>query len=71
MTSVEWIYRVTLALGALLAAADLLVHRHAEAGFDGSFAFYAVYGFAACVALVLAAKWLRRAVMRREDYYDH
>jgi hypothetical protein len=68
--SVEWVYRVALVLGVLLAAADLLVHRHAEAGFDDSFAFYAVYGFVACVALVVAAKWLRRAVMRREDYYD-
>ena len=29
-----------------------------------------VYGFVACVALVLAAKLLRRGVMRPEDYYD-
>jgi hypothetical protein len=47
------------------------VHRHAEAGFDGLFGFYGLYGFVACVALVLAAKLLRRAVMRPEDYYDH
>ena len=39
-------------------------------GFDGWFFFYAVYGFVACVALVLAAKVLRRVVMRPEDYYD-
>ena len=32
--------------------------------------FYAVYGFVACVVLVLAAKQLRRVVMRPEDYYD-
>jgi hypothetical protein len=56
--------------GALLVAADLVVHRHAETAFDGWFGYYALYGFVACVALVLAAKVLRRIVMRREDYYD-
>jgi hypothetical protein len=57
--------------GGALALLDLVVHRHAEVGFDGWFSFYALYGFFACVALVLAAKVLRRLVMRREDYYDH
>jgi len=56
--------------GALLVLADLVVQRHAEAGFDGWFGFYGVYGFVACVALVLAAKLLRRAVMRPENHYD-
>ena len=33
--------------------------------------FYAVFGFVACVVLVLAAKYiLRPLVKRREDYYD-
>lgn len=56
--------------GAVLALLDLVVHRHAETGFDGLPTFYALYGFIACVALVLAAKVLRRIVMRGEDYYD-
>lgn len=34
------------------------------------FGFYSLYGFFACVALVLLAKLLRRIVMRAEDYYD-
>lgn len=35
------------------------------------FGFYGVYGFVACVLLVLAAKYvLRTAVKRDEDYYD-
>lgn len=33
-------------------------------------ASYALYGFTACVALVLLGRWLRRAVMRDESYYD-
>jgi hypothetical protein len=33
--------------------------------------FYAVYGFVACVVLVLVSRFvLRPLVMRREDYYD-
>lgn len=56
--------------GILLVLADLIVHRHAETAFDGWLGAYGVYGFVACVLLVLAAKLLRRAVMRGEDYYD-
>lgn len=58
-------------IGLLLVLLDLVIRRHAEAGFDGLFGFYGFYGFLACVALVLAAKLLRRGVMRPEDYYDH
>ena len=37
----------------------------------GNVGFYAVFGFVACVALVLAAKHvLRPIIMRGEDYYD-
>jgi hypothetical protein len=68
--NVRKIYLGLWIFGALLALADLVVHRHAEAGIDGWFGFYALYGFVACVALVLAAKVLRRVVMRAEDYYD-
>jgi hypothetical protein len=68
--NVAKIYRGLWIFGGLLALADLVVHRHAEAGIDGWLGFYAAYGFVACVALVLAAKLLRRIVMRPEDYYD-
>lgn len=68
--NVARLYRGLWIFGGLLVLADLVVHRHAEAGFDGVFGFYSLYGFIACVALVLAAKLLRRGVMRREDYYD-
>lgn len=33
-------------------------------------ASYAIYGFVACVALVLIGRLLRRLVMRHENYYD-
>jgi len=55
---------------ALLLAADLFVHRHVEHGWESLWGFYAVYGFAACVLLVLLAKQLRKLLKRGEDYYD-
>ena len=68
--NVQKIYFGLWIFGAVLALLDLVIHRHAEAGFDDFWGFYALYGFIACVALVLAAKGLRRLVMRSEDYYD-
>ncbi len=58
------------ALCAVLAGLDLVIHRHAEHPWEGLFGFHAIYGFVACVVLVLAAKQMRRALMRREDYYE-
>ena len=36
---------------------------------EGWFGFYGVYGFVACVLLVLAAKQMRKVLMREADYY--
>ncbi len=56
---------------ALLLVLDLFYHKHAVFPWEGAFGFYAVFGFVACVILVLVAKYiLRPLVMRKEDYYD-
>jgi uncharacterized membrane protein (DUF373 family) len=49
---------------------DFIYHRHAATAWEGFYGFYAVYGFCACVLLVLVAKELRKVLMRGEDYYD-
>jgi drug/metabolite transporter (DMT)-like permease len=55
----------------ILLIIDFFVHKHPHFPWEGWVEFYAVYGFVACVALVLAAKYiLRSLVKRREDYYD-
>jgi hypothetical protein len=55
----------------LLLAVDLFYHKHALFPWEGAFGFYAVFGFVACVILVLVAKYiLRPLVMRKEDYYE-
>ena len=64
------------AICILLIGLDLLFHRHLSFAegvlpMEGWFGFYAIYGFVACVLLVLAAKYiLRPLVKREEDYYD-
>ena len=37
---------------------------------EGWFGFHGLFGFVACVALVLAATALRRILKRPADYYD-
>lgn len=53
----------------LLLAIDLVYHRHGEFEFEELFGFYGLYGFGACVVLVLVAKELRKLLSRPEDYY--
>ena len=67
-----WVFFV---LCTLLLGVELFFHRHlnfAEGVFpvEGWFGFYAIYGFVACVLLVLTATQMRKVLMRREDYYD-
>ncbi|TXS94289.1 hypothetical protein FV139_08940 [Parahaliea maris] len=49
---------------------DLLVERHVEHPFESMSGFYPLYGFVGCVTLVLAARLLRRLIIRPEDYYS-
>jgi len=56
--------------GLAWVAPDFFLHKHEDVAFAATLGFYAVYGFFACVALVLAAKGLRRILMRPEDYYE-
>lgn len=68
--NIRLILRVFYALCALLFAADFVVHRHVYHRWESLPGFYAVFGFVACVVLVLLATQMRKALMRDEDYYD-
>jgi len=68
--NVDWIYRALLIVCAGLLAADLFYDKHGKFEVEDWFGFYGLYGFIACVFLVLAAKRLRRLLIRPEDYYD-
>ena len=70
------VWAVYLICGALLVI-DPFVPKHE--GYEYKYAifeverwwgFYGIYGFIGCVFLVLAAKEMRRVILRPEDYYD-
>jgi hypothetical protein len=54
----------------LLLVADALLEKHGVFAIERVFGFYALFGFAAYVALIFLGKGLRAIVMRPEDYYD-
>lgn len=62
--------RIVGALCALAVVLDLLIHRHEQFAFAGTFGFYAVFSLIGGVVLVIVANGLRRLVMRGEAYYD-
>jgi hypothetical protein len=61
-------YGLLIVCGAL-AAADLFYEKQAHFAAENWLAFYGVFGFVACVGLVLAAKELRKVLKRGEEYY--
>ncbi len=68
--NVKLVLRVFYALCAIVLLLDLVYHRHVIHAWENLWGFYGLFGFLACVALVLIAKEMRKVVMRREDYYD-
>jgi hypothetical protein len=68
--NVTLLHRGLWAVGIVLVLLDAVVHRHEDLDFAATPAFYAAYGFFACVLLVLAAKALRRVLKRPEGYYE-
>lgn len=68
-----WLLLVTILLLALIP--EFFVHHHphfAAAGFtlDGSFGFYAWYGFLSCAGMVAVAKIVGIFLKRKDTYYD-
>jgi hypothetical protein len=67
--NVRKIVRALVVVCVLLVLLDFFYDKHAHFDPENWFGFYGFYGFIGCVGLVLAAKELRRLVMRPEDYY--
>ena len=70
--NIKLILRVFYVLCALLVIIDFFVARHPHDPHPWEMipAFYAIYGFVACVILVLVATQMRKLLMRDENYYD-
>ena len=62
--------KALLAIAVILAILEVFLHRHGVAAIEESFMFPAIFGFFAFVFIVQVGKWLRRMIMRPEDYYE-
>lgn len=80
---IEWlrdrlslVVRVCIAVLVLLVLADAIpaiVHKegHVHTALEKVPGFWSIFGFVACVLIVLLSKWYGHAgIMKREDYYD-
>ena len=68
--TIRLLWVIFLLVLVLTAFASLFTQVHARFGLDGSFAFYAWYGFLTCIGMVLVAKLLGRLLHRKDNYYD-
>lgn len=68
--NVDKVYWAVWVVCGLLVLVEPLVHKHGDFAFEEWLGFHALYGFVACVGLVIAAKGLRILLARPEDYYD-
>ncbi|MGI9482346.1 MAG: hypothetical protein ACR2OR_08320 [Hyphomicrobiales bacterium] len=68
--NVKLVIYALYALCAISFLLDFVIHRHVDHPLEAVVGFYCIYGFAACVALVLLATEMRKVIMRDEDYYD-
>lgn len=58
------------AICGILFLLDFVITRKTYHPWEWFWGFYALYGFIACVVLVIIAKEMRKVLMREEDYYD-
>jgi len=68
--TIKWILNIFYFLCVALMIADFFVHRHTMTSIEKFKTFYALYGFIACVILVLIATQMRKWLMRSEEYYE-
>lgn len=63
------IYYGLIVLCALSVLADLFYEKHVHYEAETIVGAYGIFGFVACVALMIGAKGLRRLLQRDENYY--
>ncbi len=68
--NINFVLRIFYAICGFLVVADIFIHRHTIHSWEDIFGFYAIFGFIACVVLVLIATQIRKMLMRDEDYYS-
>ncbi|HAU68137.1 MAG TPA: hypothetical protein DCW52_07020 [Gammaproteobacteria bacterium] len=68
-TTIAWLWRISIVILALTVLAQFVFPMKGYFGIDGWMGFGALYGFVACLAMVLVAKALGLVLKRQENYY--
>jgi len=64
--------KIAYGILVLLVMVDFIIPRH-EVHFFGDKipGFWSLFGFSACVVIIIVSKWLgKNGLMKNEDYYD-
>ena len=64
--------KIAYGILVLLVMVDFIIPRH-EVHFFGDKipGFWSIFGFSACVVIIIVSKWLGKSgLMKDEDYYD-
>ena len=69
-TTIKLLWQIFIAVLVITVIIGLFVESHGHFHLDGSFAFYAWYGFTACIIIIVCAKLLGRILHRQDSYYD-
>ena len=68
--TIRRLWQIFIAILAATVAAELFVTHQPHFTVERVFAFYALYGFVACAALILVAKAIGLVLKRPDTYYD-
>jgi len=68
--NVRWLLKGFFVALGLVLIAEVFVDMHSEFEVAHFYGFYAVFGFISYVVLIFVARFLRKILMRKEDYYD-
>ncbi len=68
--NVRLLWRGFIAVLVLTVLLQLAIPIHGHFGIDGTFGFFAWYGFIACAVMILGSKLVGVFLKRKDTYYD-
>lgn len=68
--TIRLLWGLLIAILIISVVPDFFIHAHSYFGIDGTFGFYAWFGFGTCVLMVIGSKILGIFLKREDTYYD-
>lgn len=68
-STIRLLWGVFIGILVITVVPDFFIEQYVHFGVEDTFAFYAMYGFGTCVAMVVGAKALGFLLKRGDDYY--